>query len=72
MKLDYVRLAIVACRVCIGVFLISLGINCFTEMGPRIYNKYLHAVRKSISPKSKPGDVAIAGMTFDQLNLALI
>ena len=65
MKLDYTRLAIIACRVCIGIVLINLGINCYMEPGARTYNKYLHAVRKSISPKSKPGDIAIAGMTFD-------
>ena len=72
MKIDYERIAIVACRVCMGIALIHLGVTTYMEPGVRTYNKYLHAVRKSISPKSKPGDVTLGGLTNDQLNLYLI
>ena len=72
MKIDYFKICLIACRVCIGFALIQLGINCFTDPGVRTYNKYLHAVRKSIAPTTKPGDIAFGGMTNDQLNLAMI
>ena len=68
-SIDWYKVGISATRLLLGVLLIYLGIITITDPGERTYNKYMHAVRKMQFPDSKPGDIAIAGLTADARNL---
>ena len=59
-------------RVAICLALIQLGLDTMTEPGERVFNKYLHAVRKEAMPGTKPSDASPLGMSWNDLNKNVI
>ena len=56
MGYDYVKIAVLSCRLCLCISLIYSGYDMAMISGESNYNKYLHAVRKMAMPKTNPGD----------------
>ena len=70
--INYWRLGVLFVRVFAALTLIYFGYWTWFESGDRVYNKYLHSIRKMFLDKSKPSSEAILGMTFEELNQILI
>ena len=56
MAIDYLKLGILASRTCLAITLLIIGIETFNESGERVYNKYMHSLRKMALPQTKPND----------------
>lgn len=55
-------------RILLSLIVIAIGIMTIME-GDRIYDKYLHSIRKTYLPNSKGSDMAFnLNITFEQLN----
>lgn len=55
-------------RILLSLIVIAIGIMTIME-GDRIYDKYLHSIRKTYLPSSKGSDMAFnLNITFEQLN----
>ena len=70
--IDWFKLGITVCRVFMACSIIYMGWVVFDDPGERVYNKYMHALRKMQMPKSKPGDIAFGSIKFDDLNKKVI
>ena len=70
--IDYWKLGLFATSILLAMVLIYLGVTIFTDSGERTFNKYLHALRKMHFAASKPSDLFVAGLTYDEFNKGLI
>ena len=70
-SIDWFSVGIVIARTFMALFIIYLGFN-LTDSGERVYNMYMHAARKMVIPGSKPGDASPLGMSWNDLNKAVI
>ena len=65
---NWYSVGIVLSRVLLGAFMIYLGYVLATDAGERVYNTYMHSLRKMLLPKSKPSDSSPLGLTWNDLN----
>ena len=55
-------------RILVALTAIAIGVLMFLD-GSRVYDKYLHELRKMYLPKSKGSDIAFGtGLTFEVFN----
>ena len=66
------RVIKIVARLGLVVSILALGIEMTGESGERIFNKYLHAGRKTLMPGSKPGDMTPFGASYNEMNMAII
>ena len=52
--------------------MIYLGYMLTTDAGERVYNMYMHSLRKMGLPNTKPGDASPLGLTWNELNKLII
>ena len=71
-SIDWYSVGIVVSKYFMAFFMILLGLNMASESGERVYNMYMHSVRKMIMPSTKPGDASPIGMTWNELNKIFI
>ena len=69
---DWFSIAIVISRIMMGAFIILLGYILWTEAGERVYNPYMHSLRKMALPKSKPSDASPIGLPWNDFNKLVI
>ena len=50
MAIDYVKIGIILSRTCLAITLLIIGIDTFGDAGDRVYNKYMHSLRKMYLP----------------------
>ena len=73
MAIDYVKIGILLSRTCLAITLLIIGIDTFGESGDRVYNKYMHRLRKMYLPQTKPNDPSIIqGQSWNDLNKNII
>ena len=73
MAIDYTRLATLGSRLMLWIAVLLYSIDFFDAAGERVYNKYLHSLRKMIIPNSKPGDsFPYLSLTWNDLNMIII
>ena len=70
-SLDYFKIAVLIARAIMCVFIMYLGMWIWNDSGERLFNKFMHSLRKMAMPKSKPGDIAFAGKTWNDLNILI-
>ena len=52
--------------------MIYIGYILTSDAGERVYNMYMHSLRKMQLPKSKPGDASPLGLSWNDLNKLVI
>mmetsp|Transcript_3984 Transcript_3984/g.5997 ORF Transcript_3984/g.5997 Transcript_3984/m.5997 type:complete len:174 (-) Transcript_3984:25-546(-) len=65
---DWYRTGIVFAQVASGLTFLCLAYVTATGGGDRIYNMYLHSLRKQAMPNSKPTDASPLGVSWNDLN----
>ena len=65
---NWYSVGIAISRTLMGVFMIYMGYILLTDSGERVYNTYLHSLRKMGIPKSKPSDASPIGVTWNDFN----
>ena len=66
--INWFRIGVLAVRTFGAFILMYFGYWIWAESGDRIFNKYLHSLRKMALPTSKPSTEAALGMTFEDVN----
>ena len=73
MAIDYVKIGILLSRTCLAMALLIIGIITFGDAGDRVYNKYMHSLRKMYLPQTKPNDPSIiSGLSWNEFNKNII
>ena len=68
-SLDYFKIAVLVARAIMCVVIMYMGMWICTDSGERLFNKFMHSLRKMAGNKSKPGDIAVAGKTWNEVNI---
>ena len=55
-----------------GVFMIYLGYILLSDSGERVYNTYMHSLRKMGLPGTKPSDASPFGLSWNEFNKLFI
>ena len=72
MEAAFYRAVRIISRIGLCLALVQFGIDTMTEPGERVFNKYLHAVRKEVLPGTKPSDASPLGMSWNDFNKSAI
>jgi len=65
---NWYSVGIAISRFMMGAFMIYLGYILLTDSGERVYNTYMHSLRKMGIPKSKPSDLSPIGVSWNDFN----
>ena len=65
---NWYSVGIAIARFMMGAFMIYLGYILLTDSGERVYNTYMHSLRKMGLPKSKPSELSPIGVSWNDFN----